>query len=40
MDNQIGKANLEVFSETLLQEAKLNNKIVNIVNIFSLEFID
>jgi transketolase len=28
MDNQIGKANLEVFSETLLQEAKLNNKIV------------
>jgi transketolase len=27
MDNQIGKANLEVFSETLLQEAKLNNKI-------------
>jgi len=28
MDNQIGKANLEVFAETLLQEAKLNNKIV------------
>jgi len=28
MDNQIGKANLEIFAETLLQEAKLDNKIV------------
>ena len=28
MDNQIGKANLEVFAETLLQEAKLNKNIV------------
>ncbi|MDC0862130.1 transketolase C-terminal domain-containing protein [Alphaproteobacteria bacterium] len=28
MNNQIGKANLEVFAETLLQEAKLDNKIV------------
>ena len=32
MDNQIGKANLEVFSETLLQEAKLNNKIVAVTS--------
>ena len=28
MDSQIGKANLEVFAETLLQEAKLDNKII------------
>ena len=32
MDNQIGKANLEVFAETLLQEAKLNNKIVAVTS--------
>ena len=32
MDNQIGKANLEVFAETLLQEAKLDNKIVTVTS--------
>lgn len=32
MDNQIGKANLEVFAETLLQEAKLNNNIVAVTS--------
>ena len=32
MDNQIGKANLEVFAETLLQEAKLNSKIVAVTS--------
>ena len=32
MDNQIGKANLEVFAETLLQEAKLDNKIVAVTS--------
>ena len=32
MGNQIGKANLEVFAETLLQEAKLNNNIVAVTS--------
>ena len=32
MDNQIGKANLEVFAETLLQEAKLNSNIVAVTS--------
>ena len=32
MDNQIGKANLEVFAETLLQEAKLNKNIVAVTS--------
>jgi transketolase len=32
VDNQIGKANLEVFAETLLQEAKLNNNIVAVTS--------
>ena len=32
MDNQIGKANLDVFAETLLQEAKLNNNIVAVTS--------
>lgn len=32
MDNQIGKANLEIFAETLLQEAKLNNNIVAVTS--------
>jgi transketolase len=32
MDNQIGKATLEVFAETLLQEAKLNKNIVAVTS--------
>ena len=32
MGNQIGKANLEVFADTLLQEAKLNNNIVAVTS--------
>ena len=32
MNNQIGKANLEVFAETLLQEAKLNKNIVAVTS--------